>query len=67
MVERAANPKGKRPGFWPRAAFVSVAALGTIITAGLFGYYDALELWYYNPNSGYFNINLAAHYNKLAH
>jgi hypothetical protein len=42
MVEGAANPKGKRPGFWPRAAFVAVATLGTLLATGLRGYYNAL-------------------------
>jgi hypothetical protein len=39
MVERTANPKGKHNGFWARAFLVAVAALGTLISTGMNGYY----------------------------
>ena len=65
MVEGAANPKGKRPGFWLRAAFVAVAALGTLVATGMKGYYAALEIWYLEPGAGHFNAGLAKHYNHL--
>ena len=65
MVEGAANPKGKRPGFWLRASFVAVAALGTLVVTGIYGYYNALSFWYVLTDSGHFDAGLVYYYTYL--
>jgi hypothetical protein len=65
MAEGAANPKGKRPGFWPRAAFVAFASLGTLVVTGMNGYYIALITWYLEPGTGHLDVELSIHYSEL--
>jgi hypothetical protein len=65
MVERAANPKGKRSGLWLRASFVAVATLGTFVTSAMRCNYNALNFWYFLPGSGHRNEDLARLYFNL--
>jgi hypothetical protein len=62
MVERAANPMGKRTGFWLRVSFVTFAVLGTFVTTVMYSYYEALSIWYILPGAGHLDVALSNHY-----
>ena len=66
MVEVAANPNGKRTGFWLRTGLVVVTVTVTIVTKILTDYLYSAYSWYYLPYSGHFNRDLAVHYHELA-
>lgn len=61
MVERAVKPDGVRYSFWPRSGLVAIAAISNLVTTLLFGLYNALFNWYFEPGTHH-DMELAKHY-----